>query len=303
LADIGWPLDPGGTVKIEALDDAVKEGTTTGFTVHRTGATDQPITVHYKISGNAKSGTDYEPLLDHVDIPAGESSATITVMPFFDAVTRERDETVVVALQPDPNPIPGPPPVLHYTLGFPSAAFVTIKNNVVKFGAGKAATAEVGVLYNFPILVSGGEEPYDVTISKGALPDGLALGSPVISGTPSPLAKTATFTIKVTDQQGVSVSKNYKITVLKAVNITTTSPLKDGQIGKSYTATLAATGGKKAYTWSETSGTLPASLSLDPATGRITGTPLAQATYNLTFKVMDALGGTDEQALTLTINL
>ena len=35
---------------------------------------------------------------------------------------------------------------------------------------------------------------------------------------------------------------------------------------------------------------------------RITGTPLAQTTYHLTFKVTDALGGTDEQPLPLTIN-
>lgn len=304
LADIGWPLDPGGTVKITALDDAVKEGTPTGFIVHRTGATDQPITVHYKISGTAKGETDYETLLDHVDIPAGESSATITVTPFFDAISKERDETVIIALLADPNPIPGSPPVPHYTLGFPTAATVTIQNNVVKFGAGAAPAGEVGVPYNFDLAVSGGEEPYVVTISKGALPDGLALGSPVISGTPSSLAKTATFTITVKDLQDVSVSKSYKITVLKAVNITTTS-LKNGQINKPYTATLKATGGKLKYTWTldALSPLLPSGLSLS-ANGVISGTPATgtAGVFHPTVKVTDALGGTDEQALTLTIN-
>ena len=294
LQDLGWGLEIAGAVNIVAPNNSVKEGTTTGFVVHRTGAAaDHPITVHYKISGTAKSGLDYDTLLDHVDIPAGESSATITVVTVLDALTKEKNETVIVTLQTD----------AAYTLGFPSSATVTIQNNVVKFGAGTAPAGEVGVPYNFDIPVSGGEEPYVVTISKGALPAGLALGSPKITGTPTPQAKTATFTIKVTDHQGVSVSKSYKITILKAVNITTTI-LKTATVTKAYSATLIATGGKKAYTWSETSGTLPGSLTLDPATGLISGTPLApdQGIYNLNFKVTDALGGTDEQALPLTIN-
>ncbi|MDP2602185.1 MAG: Ig domain-containing protein [Deltaproteobacteria bacterium] len=170
------------------------------------------------------------------------------------------------------------------------------------FGTGTPPQAEIGVPYSFDLPVSGGEEPYPVvTISKGALPDGLTLSGLTIQGTPSPAAKKASITIKVTDQKGVSASKKYKITVLTAVNIATTS-LTNGQINKAYKATLKVTGGKKAYTWSETSGTLPAALTLNPATGGISGTPLAQTTYHLIFKVTDALGGTDEQALTLTIN-
>jgi len=293
LEDIGWTLDPrpNGTVNVVATDATASEGADTAtFTVRRTVPTSDPLIVSYTVSGKATS-TDYGTLSETVEIPAGESSATITVTPVFDTLTKEKDETVIVTLQKDPA----------YTLGFPNTATVTIKNNVVAFGKGSPPPAEIGVPYNFDIPVSGGEGPYAVIVSKGTLPAGLALGSPVITGTPSSLAKTATFTIKVTDQQGVSVSKSYKITVLKAVNITTTS-LKNGQINKAYTATLKATGGKKAYTWSETSLTLPASLTLDPATGRISGTPLAQATYNLTFKVTDALGGTAEQTLTLTIN-
>jgi hypothetical protein len=293
LEDIGWTLDPrpNGTVNVVAMDATASEGVDTAtFTVRRTVATSDPLIVSYTVSGKATI-TDYGTLSGTVEIPAGESSATITVTPVFDTLTKEKDETVIVTLQED----------LAYELGFPSSATVTIKNNVVAFGKGTPPPAEIGVPYNFDIPVSGGEEPYLVEISKGVPPAGLALGSPVITGTPNSLAKTASFTIKVTDQQGVSVSKSYKITVLKAVNITTTS-LKNGQINKAYSATLKATGGKKAYTWSETSLTLPASLTLDPATGRISGTPLAQATYNLTFKVTDALGGTDEHPLTLTIN-
>jgi hypothetical protein len=241
-----------------------------------------------------------------VEIPAGQSSVTITVAPFFDALTTERDETVVVKLQPnpDPNPVgneaPNPP---YYNLGFPSSATVTIQNNVVAFGKGTAPQGEINVPYEFDLPVSGGEEPYVVSFTKGAPPAGLELVGLTIQGTPTPQAKTASFTIKVTDQQGVSASKSYTVTILKPVAITTTS-LKAATQNRSYAATLKASGGKKAYRWSIASGTLPASLTLDPATGSISGTPVPSdvGSYLLTFKVTDALGGADDQALTLTIN-
>jgi hypothetical protein len=296
LEDIGWTLDPrpNGTVNVVATDATALEGVDTAtFTVRRTVPTSDPLTVSYKVSGKATI-TDYGTLSGIVEIPAGESSATITVTPVFDTLTKEKDETVIVTLQKDPA----------YTLGFPSTATVTIKNNVVAFGKGTPPPAEIGVPYNFDIPVSGGEEPYKnpVDISK-PLPNGLTLSGLTIQGTPSDLAKTASFTIKVTDQQGVSVSKSYKITVLKAVNITTTL-LKNGQINKPYSATLKATGGKLNYTWTlDVSTPLPSGLSLS-ANGVISGTPATDTAgiYNPTVIVTDALGGTAQRPLTLTIN-
>src|SRR5262249_52157321 len=57
----------------------------------------------------------------------------------------------------------------------------------------------------------------------------------------------------------------------------TTSSLPSGQVGTSYSATLAATGGIAPYSWSITSGTLPDGLSLNASTGAISGTPTAAA--------------------------
>ena len=295
LEDIGWTLDPGGSVKIVALDAAVKEGAPTGFLVHRTGATDQPLTVFLTVSGTAISGTDYNPVITaSVEIPIGEPSVNIDVTPIFDAVTKEKNETVIVALQAN----------TAYTVGFPSTATVTILNNVPAFGTGTPPQAEIGVPYSFDLPVSGGEEPYPVvTISKGALPDGLTLSGLTIQGTPSPAAKKASITIKVTDQKGVSASKKYKITVLTAVNIATTS-LTNGQINKAYKATLKVTGGAKTYNWTlDASTPLPSGLSLS-ANGIVSGTPATgtAGVYHPKFKVTDALGGAFEKPLTLTIN-
>jgi hypothetical protein len=56
------------------------------------------------------------------------------------------------------------------------------------------------------------------------------------------------------------------------VSITTTS-LPDAVVGTPYHAQLAASGGSGHYTWSISSDALPAGLTLNPATGVISGTP------------------------------
>lgn len=84
----------------------------------------------------------------------------------------------------------------------------------------------------------------------------------------------------------------------------TTSTLPNGQVSTPYSATLVATGGTAPYTWSVSSGTLPAGLTLAASTGAISGTPAAALTgASLTFSVSDS--GTPAQrasaALSLTI--
>ena len=80
-------------------------------------------------------------------------------------------------------------------------------------------------------------------------------------------------------------------------SITTTS-LPNGYIGTSYSATLQATGGTPAYTWSISSGSLPSWASLNTSTGAITGTVTGTpTTTSFTVEV------TDSASLTGTANL
>src|SRR4029079_16470928 len=67
--------------------------------------------------------------------------------------------------------------------------------------------------------------------------------------------------------------------------ITTTS-LPQGEGNQGYSAPLSGSGGALPYTWS-VSPALPANLSLDTATGAITGTPTTEATTTHTFTLRD----------------
>ena len=84
----------------------------------------------------------------------------------------------------------------------------------------------------------------------------------------------------------------------KTVTVTTTSlPAATG--GVSYSARLAASGGLKPYTWSITQGSLPAGLTLVPATGLIAGRPSVAGTASFTVQVSDA----ENPAATASANL
>ena len=68
-----------------------------------------------------------------------------------------------------------------------------------------------------------------------------------------------------------------------------------------YSASLRAAGGTGARTWGITAGTLPAGLSLNPATGIISGTPTAAGTSNFTVSVTDSATPPHSLATSLSI--
>jgi len=67
------------------------------FTVTQSGISDVPTVISYTISGTAASGSDFTALSGTVTIPAGQTSATITLTALNDALV-EGDETVIVTL-------------------------------------------------------------------------------------------------------------------------------------------------------------------------------------------------------------
>jgi putative flippase GtrA len=169
----------------------------------------------------------------------------------------------------------------------------------------------VGVAYSQTLTVSGGSGPYTFALISGLLPAGLSLNTSTgeISGTPAAAATNVALTFRVTDAATActpaqTATKELTLTIGgPALSITTTS-LPNGQVGVAYSQTLAATGGTPPYIWELASGALPDGLSLNAATGSISGTPAATANATpLTFRVTDssAPAQTDTKTLTLTI--
>ena len=105
------------TVTIAATDaNAAEPGGDTGtFTVTRSTGTTTNLVVQLAVSGTASSDSDYTALPTALTIPAGSTTATLTVTPLSDAAT-ESSETVVVNLSANAN----------YTVGTPNSATVSI---------------------------------------------------------------------------------------------------------------------------------------------------------------------------------
>jgi hypothetical protein len=82
----------------------------------------------------------------------------------------------------------------------------------------------------------------------------------------------------------------------------TTASLPAGTVGTAYGATVQGAGGSPPYTWSASG--LPAGLSIDPASGAITGTPTADAagSYSVTVTVTDSDHDSAARQYTLTIS-
>lgn len=85
-------------------------------------------------------------------------------------------------------------------------------------------------------------------------------------------------------------------------NVTvTTQSLPGGVIGSAYAAQLTAIGGSGSYTWSVSSGSLPAGLSLSGA-GALSGTPTASGTFSFTVSATDdSTTGTAALGITVAV--
>jgi hypothetical protein len=147
---------------------------------------------------------------------------------------------------------------------------------------------EQGLAYSQKLVAYGSTSGNTWSISDGTLPEGLSL-DPVtgtISGTPK-YGGASGFTIKVSNSFHYW-TQDLVITIHIAISVTTSS-LSDGQVGTAYSATLEAMTDSNIYTWSVLAGSLPDGLSLDSASGVISGTPKTAGNYSFTVQVDDGL--------------
>lgn len=84
----------------------------------------------------------------------------------------------------------------------------------------------------------------------------------------------------------------------------TTEALPRGMPGATYTATLAASGGRPPYQWSVVGGGLPPRVELDSASGVLRGSPPTEQVRNVTLRVIDSAVpvNADDASLTLAFS-
>ncbi len=147
--------------------------------------------------------------------------------------------------------------------------------------------------YSLQFSAVGGASP-TWTVSSGSLPAGITLNSStgLLAGTPT---ATGAYTFKITATAGGrSDSQTYSMSVVEPLKLTAAKPV--GEVGIAFQLAPQATGGKQGYTFS-LDGVLPAGLSVDNATGAISGKPTAPGAATVKLTVRDALG------LTSTLDL
>jgi uncharacterized repeat protein (TIGR01451 family) len=159
---------------------------------------------------------------------------------------------------------------------------------------------EVGVTYSDQLTVTAGTSPFTWSVSSGSLPPGVTLGAStgLLSGIPT-TAGTYSFTVKVTDNSGLTSTEAATVTIIPGPSMTFAAP-PGGWTNTVYGYTLTESGGTSPFTWSVSGGSLPAGISLSPS-GNLSGTPTAIGTASFTVKVTDANGQSATQATSITV--
>ena len=122
------------------------------FRIERTGSTAQALTVYYGLAGTAYNGADYGRLDGQVVIQAGQSCATVTIVPMVDA-EGEPEETVTLTLATFND---------AYSVGTASTGTVTIKD------ASSRPTISVANTYGEALVTEGGTAKIVLTANGGS---------------------------------------------------------------------------------------------------------------------------------------
>lgn len=162
-------------------------------------------------------------------------------------------------------------------------------------------------------------QPYDVAGSTGqtVVFSVAATGNPAVSyqwmknGTPIsgatdaklvlanvPITAEGNYSVQVSNSAGTLNSQTANLS-LQPFFVSTT--IADANENSTYSETIPVSGGAAPYSYALVGGTLPSGLSLDSATGVVSGTPTVNGSFNFTVEVTDSLTNTAQQAYILTV--
>lgn len=303
-----------------------------------TPATETPAT--RIISGNKYSGADHgigsdssglpsNDGTEHVDLPFTiTTSSTLTSGKIYEAYSQEfttnisSDSAVWLKIDGDfpsgltlsGNTLSGTPTetgTFEFTLrasvysSYKSAEktfSLTINSQLNIITSSNLADGTTGKTYGPLTLKTDAEDGAYVTWTASGLPSGLSLGrlTGILSGTPS---EAGYFKFTVTASSGsYTATKEFTITIIPSLNITTDSVLPSGVRGVYYSVTLECDASDSdSVTWTRTNGSLPSGLTLS-SSGVISGTPSSSGTFSFTVRAsLDGTDYTDSKEFYITI--
>jgi len=152
------------------------------------------------------------------------------------------------------------------------------------------------------LTATGGQAPY--TWSATALPAGITLdaNTGVLSGRPTgTAASTTAVVVTVLDATSAARSATYTLALTASLAVAADpAALPDGQVARTYPSTaIAATGGTGPFRFAATG--LPAGLTIDAASGVISGSPTAAGTSSVAVTVSDSRSASATKTYPLTI--
>ncbi len=162
--------------------------------------------------------------------------------------------------------------------------------------AASPPSAQIGRAYSYSFRAAGNPVPSFSTAST--LPTGLRLGTDgTLSGTPLAIGS---FSVSVTATNALgSDSRSVTLEVNTAPSFIASDP-PDGQVGAPYSFTYSALG-RPVPTFAVLSGTLPDGLTLDPATGVLSGTPTTPGDVAFVVSASNGVSPDATSATTITI--
>lgn len=301
-------VSPPPSVSIAVSPASVSEDGATNltYTVTRSLNLTSPTTVNITTTGTATSGTDYTGGVATVVIPAGATTATITINPNVDG-TVEPDETVTLTVAAGTG----------YTVGVPASATGTILNDdvpsitvsvspaavaedgapnlIYTFTLNQAAFSAISVNYTIGGTAANGTD-YATIASPLVIPAGNTTGTVTVNPTADTTIEadeTVTLTLAAGTGYTVGVPNSATGTILNddlpnlTINDVTVNEGNAGTTNFTFTVSLSAPAGPGGVSFNIATANGSATAGVDYVAQSLTGQtiPAGSSTYTFTVQV------------------
>ncbi len=148
--------------------------------------------------------------------------------------------------------------------------------------------------------MQGGPTSATWSIASGSLPPGVDFSSAgLLSGTPT-AEGSFTFVVKAAGGGAATDTETETLTVRQPLTLTAALGAAKAEVGMPFSSQQSAGGGSGTYTWSVSSGGLPAGVTL-ANDGTISGTPKLAGSFPFTLTVTDSESRSKSVAVTLVV--